>query len=246
MANIPALTAGRYYEPGSAPGYSMGVPRDWSHGGKQYYDPQYAYQLPTQQPSTASYANQQMGGSGSGSMARYDQWKPKTMTPKPASNLPWQEAAFGGGAGASTGAAGFGNITTSIEPRPIYSEDMTRAATNLAVADQHKAGFLPDLMKRYDRTGISRGAGQTAKALGDAAGYNQAARRAAVQLPLEDAFANAGAIQQGQVAREGEAQGLAGVLLKMLGNQQALKLGVGGAQNDLFGAGMNLANSLFN
>lgn len=56
MAQIPGLIAGQYYEPGTVKGYSMGVPRDWSHGGKQYYDPQYAYQLPTQQ------VNQKLNG----------------------------------------------------------------------------------------------------------------------------------------------------------------------------------------
>lgn len=247
MANIPGLTAGQYYQPGSAPGYSMGVPRDWSQGGKQYYDPQYAYKLPTQQPSTASYANQQTGGSGSG-MARYDQWKPKTTTPKPTAGgaLPWQTPVADSVFGSGSGAGGFGNVSTSITPRPIYSEDMTRGATNLAVAEQHKAGFVPDLLKRYDRQGVSRGAGQMAKALGDSAGYNQAARRAAVELPMDDAFTNAQAILGGQAARSGEAQGLSAVLLKLLGNQQDLRFGMAGAQNDLLGTGMNLANSLFN
>ena len=84
MAQIPGLTAGQYYQPGAGgAGYSMNVPRDWSQGGKQYYDPQYAVQLPQQQPSTAYYANTQ-GGAGS-------QYHQPATTPKPT-----QQPATGG------------------------------------------------------------------------------------------------------------------------------------------------------
>jgi hypothetical protein len=231
---IPGLIPGQKYNSslGQVPqGYGLGTPRQ---NGVQTYDPRYGGPL-SQVGRTESSAGGQ---------------RPSGAYGNTATTLPWQtpsaNSIFGSGANAGgTGQAGFGNITTSITPRPIYSEDMTRGATNLAVAEQHKAGFLPDLLKRYDQHGVSRGAGQTARAMGDAAGYNQAARRAAVELPMEDAFTNAQAILGGQAAQAGEAQGLAGVLLKLMGNQQDLRYGLAGAQNDLFGTGMNLAASLF-
>ncbi len=253
MAVIAGLTPNQWVSGFNVPdAYTLNTPMVWQGGVRgQYYNPQYATAKPTPTVSGAKPASTATPGQYRGSNGELLMPQTQTMprakpgggsgaTPygsAPAGRLPWQTS--GGGA------SPYG-ISTSINPRPIYSPEQTAAAVNSAAADQHKAGFLPDLMKRYDRTGVSRSAGQTAAALGDAAGYNQAARRAAAQIPMEDAYANVQSILGGQVAREGEAQGLARVLLKMLGNQQDLQFGLAGAQNDLFGSGLNLANSLFN
>lgn len=221
--NIPGLTAGQYYAPGSAPGYSMGVPRDWSQGGKQYYDPQYAYKLPTQQPSTAYYANQQTGGSGSGSMARSFNGERPGMG---------QRTSTGGGTGVPTGmptggqmgGGQLGQISTSIQPQAIYDPWMTNVAMNQAVANADQRSNLQTLMGGFDTPGVSRSSRHAALAAPQMAQQQLTAADAKARIPFEDTMANQRNLFLGQVARENEGLGLGNLSARIYEaqNQDAL------------------------
>lgn len=213
--SIPGLTPGQYYQPGAVPGYSFGVPRDWSQGGKQYYDPQYAYQLPQQQPSQASYANQQLGGS----MARgYNQFAPKPTTPKSATGT------AGYGTPSSYGGGQLGQISTSIQPKAIYDPWMTDVAVNQAVANADQRSNLESLMGRFDTPGVSRSSHHAALAAPLAAQSQLTAADARARIPFEDLMANQRNMFMGQVARENEALGLGNLSARMYEaqNQDAL------------------------
>lgn len=210
--NIPGLTPGRYYQAGSQinNGFSFGTPRDFSHGGMQYYDPQYAVALPNRQPSTASYANQQLGGS----MARgYNGVKPGGG----------QSTSTGGGTGMPVGTQmpGMANVSTSITPSAIYPEWMTNAAVSNIQAQADQASNLPYLMKQFDRPGASRSDAHMAAALPMVAQAQTQATAGRASIPFEDLLANQRHLFMGEVARENEALGWGNLAARMQEAQQA-------------------------
>lgn len=222
--NIPGLTAGQYYQPGAVAGYSFGVPRDWSHGGRQYYDPQYAVQLPQQQPSQQPWANKQMrgyngvkpgGGQSTSTGGGYDQFAPKPMTPKPMGMMPANNS-FGGGQ--------LGQISTSIQPQAIYDPWMTDVAVNQAVANADQRSNLQTLMGQFDTPGVSRSSRHAALAAPLAAQQQLTAADAKARIPFEDLMANQRNLFLGQVARENEGLGLGNLSARMYEaqNQDAL------------------------
>lgn len=110
------------------------------------------------------------------------------------------------------------NVQTSIEPQPIYSPQQTQYAKNQAMADAYQQSSMPWLLKQFDRPGMSRSAGTVAQALPQYAQGMASAGLAQQAIPFQDAAANAQNMLQGQVAREHEAQGLAGVLAGFQGS----------------------------
>lgn len=252
MVQIPGLTAGQYYQPGAVSGYSMNVPRDWSQGGKQYYDPQYAIQLPQQQPSQASYANQQLGGSN---MGRYNQFAPKPTTPKPAgggsgSSLGNRIASsFGNGFGSSSfGSGGWGasgQINTSIQPQPIYEPWMTTHAVSQLQADQLRGADPFYAQKAFDRPGVSRSAGTLAAAMPEIAQRRAAVRQIGAGVPMNDALANAGNVIGGQIEREQEALGYGSLYARMLSGQLGFDRAQAGQSNQNIGTIGSLLSAIY-
>lgn len=132
-------------------------------------------------------------------------------------------AATSGTTGTSgTGSGLFSNLMqvgTSINPKPIYSPDMTSGAVNNAVAEQHQAANPEYLMKATDRPGRSRDAGSLMTAMPGMVGGEVGARMAKAGIPLDDAFANAGNILRGEVARDREGLGYANLGARLKANQ---------------------------
>lgn len=110
-------------------------------------------------------------------------------------------------------------VGTSITPKPIYSPDMTSGAVNNAVAEQHQAANPEYLMKATDRPGRSRDAGSLMTVMPGMVGGEVGARMAKAGIPLDDAFANAGNILRGEVARDREGLGYANLGARLKANQ---------------------------
>lgn len=117
--------------------------------------------------------------------------------------------------GTTTG--GVANITTSINPRSIYTPQQTAVARNQAVADAHKRGNLNYAMKQFDRPGISRGAQSIYRAMPKVANAYSDAAMASAAIPLADEAANQQNMLRGQIAQGLEFNQLARLLL---GQQQ--------------------------
>ena len=131
-----------------------------------------------------------------------------------------------GTAGAQGGQA---NIQTNITPQSIYTPQQTQWAVNQAVAEN-----TPDLrsaMKQFDRPGVSRSAGTMAAAMPTVANAQLAQREAAAQIPLLDEIANQKHLLTGEVAREGQALDMAGLLNRLNATRGQQQLA--GRQNDL-------------
>lgn len=207
------FTPGQYYNAGAgiAHGFSFGVPRDWSQGGKQMYDPRFATALPQAQPNTAYYANTQ-GGAG----ARYNQFQSRPGSPKPTTTGMPTGGSFGGGQ--------LGQISTSIQPQAIYDPWMTDVAVNQAVANADQRSNLQTLMGQFDTPGVSRSSRHAALAAPLAAQQQLTAADARARIPFEDMMANQRNLFLGQVARENEGLGLGNLSARMYEaqNQDAL------------------------
>lgn len=130
----------------------------------------------------------------------------------------------------TTGAqGGQAQVQTNITPQSIYTPQMTQWAVNQAVAEN-----TPDLrsaMKQFDRPGVSRSAGTMAAALPTVASAQLAQREAASQIPLLDEIANQKHLLTGEVAREGQALEMGGMLNRLNATRQQQQLA--GRQNDL-------------
>jgi hypothetical protein len=147
---------------------------------------------------------------------------------------PQQGATGGGGFNSNTG--GTAQINPSINPQAIYSPEMTKHAVNQAVAAN-----TPDLrsaMKMFDRPGLSRSAGTVSAAMPFVAEQALAGRQAASEIPLRDEIANQRHLLSGEVAREGEVQGLYDLLNRLNSLNQRNYL------SDL-NRNLSLADSLF-
>lgn len=142
-----------------------------------------------------------------------------------------------GGAGGSQ--SGVANIQTSINPRSIYTPQMTAHSTNQAVADAMQRASMPYAMKQFDRPGVSRGAQSIALAMPKVAQAYTDAATASGAIPLADEAANQQNLLRGQIAQGSEFNQLARLLLGQvsLGNwqQQANLGGLGGLLSGIGG-----------
>lgn len=119
----------------------------------------------------------------------------------------------GGGAGGTTGGA---SVTTSIQPRDIYTQQMTQQKVNQSTADAMQRGNLTHLLKGFDSAGVSRSGRNTALAMPGVAGAYGEAAQAQAAIPLADEAANQQNRMKGEIARGLEYNQLARLLL---GNQ---------------------------
>jgi hypothetical protein len=102
-------------------------------------------------------------------------------------------------------------LNTTIQPREPFSEQQTRSAVSQGIAGINRSASLPGLLKNSYRPTSGFGVGP--------ATYGQVAPQLAAgaagvrdmrnTVPLADAMANQRSKLSGQVAREGEAFGLA-------------------------------------
>jgi hypothetical protein len=122
-------------------------------------------------------------------------------------------------------------INTSINPRSIYTPQMTAHSTNQAVADAMQRASMPYAMKQFDRPGVSRGAQSIALAMPKMAQAYTDAATASAAIPLADEAANQQNMLRGQIAQGTEFNQLARLLL----GQQSLNNWVG--QQNLGGLG---------
>lgn len=114
------------------------------------------------------------------------------------------------------------NISTSIQPKPLFSDRQTRSALNQAVAGA-QAQYQPyDLNKRFNNPGFSKGIGTARNMQAPLMAGRANAADAMATLPFNDMAANANQLLQGQVARENEAQGWGNIGANNLAHAQQL------------------------
>lgn len=112
-----------------------------------------------------------------------------------------------------TGAPGQANVQTSIQPRDIYTSQMTQQRVNQATADALQGGTLDHILKQFDRAGVSRSGRNTALAMPQVAGAYGAAQQAQAAIPLADTAANQQNRLRGEIAQGLEFNQLARLLL---------------------------------
>lgn len=132
-----------------------------------------------------------------------------------------------GGLGGGLGMGNFRpamNVQTSINPRGVFSPDLTQLAVNQALGAAGVAGDPGSLKKIFDRPGISRGPAHNAAIAPLQAQAMAQAANAGATIPLQDAATNAQSLLSGQVARDQEALGLGrgvgGINSLLAGDQQ--------------------------
>lgn len=111
-------------------------------------------------------------------------------------------------ASGGTGQAGVGQISSSITPRPVYSDAMTTKARNMAVNDAMRRASPISAYKKFDRPGASRSLATQQLAMPTIAGAYVDAAKAKAGIPLADLIANEQNLFQGQMARANEFMGL--------------------------------------
>lgn len=113
-------------------------------------------------------------------------------------------------------------INTSITPSPIYSPTQTQYAKNQAKAAQ--AQYMDPSaavhMAGLDKPGVSRSAGTYARVMPGIANAASQANAANTQIPFQFDAANAQNNLAGQMARDAEFSGLAGVQMGRMGAGQ--------------------------
>lgn len=118
----------------------------------------------------------------------------------------------GGGSGGSGGSAGgtpgAAQISTSITPRPVYTDAMTTTARNMAVNDAMRRASPISVYKKFDRPGASRSLATQSLAMPKIAAAYVDAAKAKAGIPLADMIANEQNLFQGQMARANEMMGL--------------------------------------
>lgn len=127
--------------------------------------------------------------------------------------------------------SGVAQINTSIQPRNIFTPQMTATATNQAVADSLQQASMPYALKQTDRPGVSRSASSVYRALPKVAQAHSDAAMQSAGIPLADEAANQQNMLRGQIAQGQEFNQLARLLLGnvSLGNwqQQQNMAGIG-------------------
>ena len=126
---------------------------------------------------------------------------------------PTQLPPFFGGTGTSGNSAGNIEVDTSVNPTGVYSNQQTREGQNLAHAQAMQSGNPAGMIQNYTRPGISAASpALLSQMVPEIAGAYGAGQQAVQSLPFQDAMANAQQLLSGQVAREQEGLGMAGVL----------------------------------
>jgi hypothetical protein len=121
-----------------------------------------------------------------------------------------------GGYGSNPGSPAFGAIQTSITPTNIYTQQQTNRQINQRRALAAQAASLPWLLQQGARQGVSqRSPSAIGRAIPQIGAMQTEIARAPVEQQFADDAANIDHYRAGQVAREQEAQGLAGGLLRM-------------------------------
>lgn len=157
----------------------------------------------------------------------------------------WQGLAGGANGGQQTGSpmapgapiSGVSQIQTTIQPRDIYTQQMTQQRVNQAMADAHQRGNMSQLLKQFDRSGVSRSGRNTFAALPQYAQSRSDAVQAQAAIPLADEAANQQNRLRGEIAQGLEFNQLARLLL----GQQSLNNWV--QQSNLSGIG-NILGSI--
>lgn len=214
---IPGLVAGQFYPAGSLypQGLSFGTPRNWSQGGRQMYDPQYVRPL-LQESGTPRFST---GKPYMGSSARgFDGQRPGAGVGVP-STMGGARPFSGALNAVPAGSFDSGQITTSIQPQPIYEPWMTQYATSQLQADQLRSADPFYAQKAFDRPGVSRSAGTLSAAMPGIARARAASRAIGAGVPMADAIANAGNVLGGQLEREQEALGYGSLYARILAGQ---------------------------
>ena len=106
-------------------------------------------------------------------------------------------------------------IQTAIQPKPIYSPQLTQQAMSRIGATNRQQGNLLYNMKQFDRPGVSRSAGTMAAALPGAVGGQVAADSGMANQFLDDRVANEQNMLMGQIARDREGLGLGNLFARM-------------------------------
>lgn len=162
------------------------------------------HQQPTYQTPQGTYSSSQYHGQGNQAPANQPQYAPQF--PQSFSSPP---PAMG-----QTPSSGNMNVTSSIAPGGVYSNDLTNQTKNQAVADAFANNSPFMAQKAFQRPGFSSGAGTDRLAAPTIAnGYTQAAS-AASTIPFNDQMTNMNFDMRGQQARDQEGLGWA-----QMGNQ---------------------------
>lgn len=161
----------------------------------------------SQQPGGGGWmAGDQTGNSGGG------QWP--YPFPKPGGG--GQPAPPTGGGPTGPGGTQL-DIEPTIKPRPIFDSALTQQLANQQRARHQQAANPAYLMSKMGaQPGVGRGAGQLSNLMGQIVDQQTRASTAGPQAQWKDAQANAGNVLKGQIARENEAQGMAGPLINLL------------------------------
>jgi len=116
----------------------------------------------------------------------------------------------------------YGNITASIQPQQnVFSPQMTNMAANQAQAEADRYASLPEILKQFDRPGVSRGPGTISMALPQMAAVRSQGAESAAGIRAGDQLANRQQQLAGQQAQDAEGLGLAGMLRRLWGIDQS-------------------------
>lgn len=163
-------------------------------------------------PFSGPTDRQAAGFGGIGGRMINGQWFP--FSPPQQQQAPPSAPPAGGGPAVGDGAGGVGGgspnlVNTSIQPSGVFSPDQTQIATNQAVADSIIP--LDFAMKPFIRPGASRSNSTVGAALPAFSAGLLSAANAQAQIPLFDRLTNLNQRRLGEVAREEEFFGLAGI-----------------------------------
>lgn len=127
------------------------------------------------------------------------------------------------GSGGGNNGNGF-SVTSTINPRPIYSPETIARNTNQRVAQALAGGDERLLQQRFAGRGRSLDSGTRSAVMPAVAAAENAAAEAMVASPLQDWYANQANLLQGQIGRAGESLGLANIMDNYQGAQQQQQL----------------------
>lgn len=126
-----------------------------------------------------------------------------------------------GGNNSSNGSGGQNTVTSTINPRPIYSPESIARNTNQRVAQALAGGDARLHQQRFAGRGRSLDSGTRSAVMPQVAAAENAAAEASINSPLQDWNENQQNILQGQVGRAGESLGMGNMLDNFYGNQQS-------------------------
>lgn len=130
----------------------------------------------------------------------------------------------GGNAGnnGSSNSGGYGDtVTSTIQPRPIYSPTDIQRNANQNVAQAFEAADFRGQQERFMGRGRSFDAGTASAAMPGVAQAENAAAQAQIGSPIQDWYANQANILQGQQGRANESLNMASILDQIRGSQQS-------------------------